>query len=113
MSPFSFYLGGSPTTFIVYLVLWIILFGYLILGNPPKIIQGKLKAFILLALSALLIVSVTFKVGHRQADLHREQFDTPTLTNQKEVVQSSRTTRDDASKSLETQIEKQRKENEK
>lgn len=112
MSPFGFYIGGSPTSLIVYLVIWVILFGYLVFGKPPAVITGKYKALILLVF-ALLIVSVTVKVGHRQADLNRQQFDTPTLTSQKEKVPSSRFTREEVIESLEAQIEKQREENKK
>lgn len=110
MSPFSFYIGGSPTSLVVYIVIWLLVLGWLLFTKRGKSIPGGLRAFAMIVF-ALVIISVTVKVGHRQADLNRQSFDTPTLTDQKEVVVSTRPTSVDAGKALEVQIEKQREEN--
>lgn len=110
MNPFSFYLGASPVSTVMYIVLWIAVLVVLYKANFAKRIPGNVKVIVMIVLAAF-IASITLKVGHRQASLDRQQFDTPSFSNQKEMVPSSRMSRADAEKSLETQINKTREEN--
>lgn len=114
MGTFSVYFAASPIKFLIGLVLLLIFLISFIRGNQVAWKRMGLKRdtrFYISAALVLLYFALGFNIGHRQSDLHREQFDTPMATTAPELPAERSIEKPDAKALFKTELENIKKEN--
>lgn len=114
MGLFSVYFSASPIKFLIGLVVLIVLAISFIRGNQAAWKKVRLKRDTRFYLAALVIAVYClsgFNIGHRQADLHREQFDTPMAITAPELPAERSIEKPNAKENFELQLNKSKKEN--
>ncbi|EBV8434155.1 hypothetical protein AVA65_07885 [Salmonella enterica subsp. enterica serovar Minnesota] len=114
MGTFSVYFAASPLKFLIGLVLLVILVVSFIRGKQVAWKKMGLKRdtrFYISAALVLLYFAMGFNIGHRQADLHREQFDTPMATTAPALPAERSIEKPNAQESFDIQLNKSKKEN--
>lgn len=114
MDLFSVYFSGSPIKFLIGVVVLMALLVSFIRGKQVVWKKMGLKRSTRFYISALVMVlywTAGFNIGHRQADLHREQFDTPMATTAPELPAERSIEKPNAQQNFEVQLNNAKKEN--